>query len=311
MGDNNSWVGVVPTQRQIGYRVILVQVFIALFLCINFLQISTFFKREIFRTTMRYILFANTLLSDSVFLILTDIALVLMYYRIAIDISLCLIICIGSSLYTFVTQVTLTAMTLERYVAICMPLRHRELCTTDNSLHCILIIHSISSIPVTVLVSIFFASAARTVYTHRLWCVAEIYILHSWQGHLNSAINHLYSFVMFVIIVFCYVKIMKVAKVASGENRTSSQKGLQTVALHGFQLLLCLISLWCPFIEATFSEDFMLYMSVKYFNYVVFMLAPRCLSPLIYGLRDEKFSKAVKHDMCFGFQMQKSSPFFV
>lgn len=62
------------------------------------------------------------------------------------------------------------------------------------------------------------------------------------------------------------------------------------------QLLLCLIQLWCPFIEAAVLQiNFMLYVNVRYFNYISFILAPRCLSPLIYGLRDEKFSHALKN----------------
>ncbi|XP_076002353.1 odorant receptor 131-2-like [Genypterus blacodes] len=312
MGDNNSWVGVVPTQRQMSTEVVIVQVLITVFLSVNFLQIRTFLMKEVFRTTMRYILFANTLLSDSLFLILTDIVLILICFQVLIDISLCIIIYIGLSLYTFVTQVTLTAMTLERFVAICMPLRHGELCTMRNSLHCILIIHGISCIPLSVFLSIFFASAARTVYTQHLMCAAEVFILHSWQQHLRSAINQFYSLIMCVTIVFCYVKIMKVAKVASGENRASTKKGLQTVALHAFQLILCLISLWCPFIEAAVLQiDFMLFMNVRYFNYIVFVLTPRCLSPLIYGLRDEKFFLAVKYNVCFGLQKKKSSLSFV
>ncbi|XP_076002351.1 odorant receptor 131-2-like [Genypterus blacodes] len=312
MGDNNSWVGVVPTQRQMSTEFIFVQVLISVFLCINFLQIRTFLMKEVFHTTMRYILFANTLLSDSLFLILTDIVLNLLYFRIVIYVSLCLIIYIGWSLYTFVTQVTLTVMTLERYVAICMPLRHGELCTTRNALHCILIIHGISSVPLTIFLSIFFASATHNDYTQRFLCTTEIFILHSWQGHLRSAINQLYFLIICVIIVFCYVKIMKVAKVASRENRTSTHKGLQTVALHAFQLFLSAISLWCPFIEgALLQYDFTFIMKVKYFNYIVFILAPRCLCPLIYGLRDEKFFLAVKNGVCSGFQKKKSSISFV
>ncbi|XP_076002358.1 odorant receptor 131-2-like [Genypterus blacodes] len=303
MGDNNSWIGAVPTQRRMNYQIIVVQVLIAYFLCINLLQITTLFKQGLFLTMMRYILFANTLLSDSPFLILTNILLIFSFFRVTMEIWLCLIICIGLSLYTFITPITLTAMTLERFVAICMPLRHGELCTMRNSLHCILIIHGISSIPLSIFLSIFFASATRTLYTQPLICTVEVFILHSWQQHLRSAINQLYFLTIFVIIVFCYVKIMKVAKVASGENRTSTQKGLQTVALHAFQLMLCLISLWCPFIEAAVLQiDFLLYINVRYFNYIVFILAPRCLSPLIYGLRDEKFFLAVKTNVCFGLQ---------
>ena len=89
---------------------------------------------------------------------------------------------------------------------------------------------------------------------------------------------------------------MKVAKAASGENKKSTWKGLRTVVLHAFQLLLCLIQLWCPFIEAAVLQiDFMLYINVRYFTYITFYLAPRCLSPLIYGLRDDKFFLALKY----------------
>ncbi|KAK2912875.1 hypothetical protein Q8A73_006988 [Channa argus] len=56
-------------------------------------------------------------------------------------------------------------MTLERYVAICMPLRHGELCSTLRALHCILIIHGLSFVPCLVFLSIFFASASRSFYT--------------------------------------------------------------------------------------------------------------------------------------------------
>ncbi|XP_076002354.1 odorant receptor 131-2-like [Genypterus blacodes] len=312
MGDNNSWVGVVPTQRQINYRLIVVQFLIASFFCINLLQVTTFFKKELFRTTMRYILFANTLLSDSLFLIITNVLLVCSFFHVVLETTLCLFVYIVSSLCIYTTPITLTAMTLERYVAICMPLRHGELCTTRNSLHCILIIHSISSIPLSVFLSIFFASASPSVYTQYLTCAVEIFILHSWQQHLRSAINQVYFLIMFVIIVFCYVKIMRVARVASGENPASTKKGLQTVALHAFQLMLCLISLWCPFIEAALLQiDFMLFVNVRYFNYIVFILAPRCLSPLIYGLRDEKFFLSVKYNVCSGLKKKNCSCSFV
>ncbi|XP_056230257.1 odorant receptor 131-2-like [Seriola aureovittata] len=280
---------------KINDRVILVQVFVALFHCINFLLITIFFMKEFFYTTMRYILFAITLLSDSLFLFMTDILLILSYFHFTIQMWLCLIIYIVLSVYTFVTPVTLTAMTLERYVAICMPLRHGELCSTRSALHCILIIHSLSSVPCIVVLSIFFASATHSFYTQGRICSVEIFIFHTWQGHLRSTISQFYFLIMCIAIVFSYVKIMKVAKAASGEEKKSTKKGPRTVVLHAFQLLLCLIQLWCPFIEAAVLQiNLMLFINVRNFNYITFILAPRCLSPLIYGLRDEKFFHALK-----------------
>ncbi|XP_051250324.1 odorant receptor 131-2-like [Dicentrarchus labrax] len=192
-------------------------------------------------------------------------------------------------------------MTLERYVAICMPLQHSEMCSTRRSLHCILIIHSLSSVPTIVVLLIFFASASLSFYKEYKVCSVEMFIFHSWQDHLRSAMSQFYFLIMCIIIVFSYVKIMKVAKAASGENKKSTWKGLRTVILHGFQLLLCLIQLFNPFIEgAVLKIDFMLYINVRYFNYITFILAPRCLSPLIYGLRDEKFFNAMKYFVLCG-----------
>nr|XP_020444277.1 olfactory receptor 52I2-like [Monopterus albus] len=191
-------------------------------------------------------------------------------------------------------------MTLERYVAICMPLQHAELCNTCRTIHCILIIHILSSVPCVVILSTFFALAPLSFYSQYRVCLGETVIFHSWQNHLRSAISQFYFLIMCIIIAFSYVKIMKVARAASGENKNSTWKGLRTVALHAVQLLLCLIQLWCPFIEAALLQsDFMLYLNVRLFNYVAFYLAPRCLSPLIYGLRDEKFFLALKHNSSF------------
>ncbi|KAM3875100.1 odorant receptor 131-2-like [Diretmus argenteus] len=245
---------------------------------------------------MRYIFFAMTLMSDSFFLMLSNILLILSYFGIRMQVWLCLIIYIVISPYNFITPVTLTAMTLERYVAICMPLRHGELCTLRNTLHCILIINGISIIPILIALFLCFAAVTYSFYTPYRMCSVERFIIHRWQGHLRSAVHQLYFLIMAVIILFAYVKMIKVAKVASGENKKSKLKGVRTVTLHAFQLLLCLIQLWCPLIEAAALKiDVALYINVRYFDYLTFILAPRCLSPLIYGLRDKSFFLALKH----------------
>uniref|UniRef100_A0A3Q3WYI0 G-protein coupled receptors family 1 profile domain-containing protein n=1 Tax=Mola mola TaxID=94237 RepID=A0A3Q3WYI0_MOLML len=288
----------------IHYNIILsiTIVLVVLFLCINFMLIITFCMKDFFYTTMRYILFAVTLLSDCLFLLMTDILLILSYFHFTIRMWVCVTLYIVLSVYTFVTPITLTAMSLERFVAICMPLRHSELCSMRSSLHCILIVHGLSSVPCVVFLSIFFASATRNVYTQGKVCSVEMFVFHSWQSHLRSAISLFYFLVMCSIIVFSYIRIMKVAKAASGENKKSTWKGLRTVILHAVQLLLCLIQLWCPFIEAAVLQiNLMLFINIRYFNYITFILLPRCLSPLIYGLRDDFFFNALKYYALCGF----------
>ncbi|XP_040902758.1 odorant receptor 131-2-like [Toxotes jaculatrix] len=301
MANNSSLVGRGFLPRQINDRVIIVQILVMIFLSINLLLVMTFFKKECFYTSARYILFAVTLLSDSLLLFMSDILLIFTYFEFTLQVWLCVIVCVVPLLYLVVTPVTLTAMTLERYVAICMPLRHGELCSTRNTMHGILIIHGLSSVPCIVVLCTFFASASLSFYKQHNVCSVEIFSLYRWQDHIRSAVYQFYFLIMCIIIVFSYVKIMKVARAASGENKKSTRKGLRTVLLHGFQLLLCLIQLWCPFIEtAVLQINFRLFINVRYFNYIMFRLAPRCLSPLIYGLRDETFFHALKNYVSFG-----------
>ncbi|XP_023260023.1 olfactory receptor 52A5-like [Seriola lalandi dorsalis] len=301
MADNNSLPGGESLQVQLPDQIVTVQILVIIFLCINLLLIVTFFTKESFYTTTRYILFAVTLLSDSFLLLMSNILVIFTQFYITIQVWVCIIICVVVLVYVTVTPVTLTAMTLERYVAICMPLRHGELCSRRSTIHCILIIHGLSSVPCIVILSTFFVSTSLSFYKQYQLCSVELFLLYIWQQHLRSAIYQFQFLIMCIILVFCYVKIMKVAKAASGEDKKSTKKGLRTVVLHGFQLLLCLIQLWCPFIEAPLLQiSFSLFNNVRYGNYIMFFLAPRCLSPLIYGLRDDFFFKALKYYVSFG-----------
>ncbi|XP_013880665.1 growth hormone secretagogue receptor type 1-like [Austrofundulus limnaeus] len=287
-------------QQQLTLQIFGVQILVTIFLWVNMFLIVTFFKKECFHSSARYILFAVMLLSDSFMLVMSDVLLVLNFFQFSVPVWLCIVISVVALVYAHVTPVTLTAMTLERYVAICLPLRHAELCSTRRVMLFILVIHGISFAPCVVVFSMFFTSASLSFYQQNMLCSVERFLFQTWQHQLRSAVSQIYFLIMCIIIVFCYERIVKVARAASLENKQSTLKGLRTVILHAFQLLLCLIQLWCPFIEAAlFHVDLNIYMSVRYFNYIMFSLAPRCLSPLIYGLRDETFFLALKNYTCF------------
>ncbi|XP_036393665.1 odorant receptor 131-2-like [Megalops cyprinoides] len=304
----NGSIGSIPAQRKLKEQVLIVQVLVGIFLYINSIMIFTFFKKEAFRTNSRYILFAHILICDYIFLVISDLLLLQSYFRILMPIGLCLLICAVVLIVQLCTPLTLTVMSLERYVAICLPLRHAEISTPSRAFLTIIVIHALSYIRVMTSFSAFMATAPLSFYSTDKACSVEIIIILEWQGHLRSAISQLYFLVMSSIIMFTYVKIMAVAKVASADNKKSASKGLKTVLLHAIQLFLCLIQLWCPFIEMAVMEvDLSLFINLRYADYIMFNLAPRCLIPLVYGLRDDKFVSVMKYYLLFGLS-KKISP---
>ncbi|XP_077397614.1 odorant receptor 131-2-like [Festucalex cinctus] len=250
---------------------------------------------------MRYILFANMLLNDCCFLVVSDVLLLLYQFDVSMHLGLCMLAFFVMVISLLVTACTLTAMTLERYVAVCMPLRHAELCSSQRALRSVVVIGGLSSIPCVVFYFTIFPAVADGHYPLEVKCSAANLEAHLWQNFLRSAVYLAYFLAMGGIIIFCYVRIMRVAKAASARDREASRKGLRTVTLHGFQLVLCLMHLLLPPIEKALAQvDYSLFRNVRLFNFITFILAPRCLSPLVYGLRDEMFFTALKYYILCG-----------
>ncbi|XP_028856530.1 odorant receptor 131-2-like [Denticeps clupeoides] len=274
---------------------------VAIFLYINCLMIFTFLKKEAFRTDTRYILFSQTLFPDSGLILITNLSVVLIYYQVAIHFVVCCLLSVIMSLLSIVSPLALVAMCLERYVAICMPLRHADISTPRTRNMGLLIMWLISSvIPIYVLYVSLFLIPSKFLQTY-VMCSIDVLFVESWQNLVRTTLFQMYFLVMFGIVLFTYVKIMKAARAASSENKKSTNKGLRTVLLHAFQLLLSLLQFICPYVESSILHiDMLLYLKVRYSNFMLFILAPRCLSPLIYGLRDEKFSVVLRNYVFFG-----------
>ncbi|XP_036393640.1 odorant receptor 131-2-like [Megalops cyprinoides] len=267
-----------------------VQLLVWLFIYIDGLMLTAFFSKQAFRGNMRYVLFAHTLLVDSIFLLLSDLAVLLSYFYVLPPVGLCIPLCMVMEIVTNCTPLTITAMCLERYVAICMPLRHAEISTPSRTVVVIIIISAFSSLNPFIDLFILIATAPVGYFSEPSFCHYEIMMLTKWH-RLMRAFNYQVDFaVIAVIILFCYVKIMLAAKAASGDNKESASKGRRTLLLHSLQLFLCMIDILCPYIETYVLENSpQNYLTIRFFNYTVFTIISRALSPLIYGLRDQKF----------------------
>uniref|UniRef100_A0A8B9GUQ4 G-protein coupled receptors family 1 profile domain-containing protein n=1 Tax=Astyanax mexicanus TaxID=7994 RepID=A0A8B9GUQ4_ASTMX len=278
-------------------KLMVMQALVGIFLYVNSLMIFTFLKKEVFREDTRYILFAQTLFVDSAIMVLTDVMLILSIYQSRIQMISCIFLCIVVTTLTTCTPLTLVAMCLERYVAICMPLRHASISTSSRiRFFGFFIIWSISSIT-SVFTFLAYISVVRpgALFSYVV-CSIEVMFEKEWHSQARAIILLIFFLMMIVIILFTYIKMMIAARAASSEKKKSTSKGLRTVLLHAVQMLLCMVQLLTPYIELPFWKvNIMVFNNVRYSNLIMFIIVPRCLSPLIYGLRDEKFFAVLRH----------------
>lgn len=267
----------------------ITQIFMWPLIYINILMLLTFSRKRAFRTETRYILFAHTLIVDVTFLVLTDFVVILSYSYVLMPMPFCIPVCMLMETLTTTTPLTITAMCVERYVAICMPLRHSAISTVSRTLTVIFIIWIISSINSFVDLFILVTTGSKEYLSQVTFCHYEIMMPENWHRFMRGVIYIINFLIVLLVELFCYIMIVISARAASVDKK-SATKGLRTISLHMLQLSLCTTEIVCPYVEALIMEQYIqLYLPIRFFNFITFNVIARAVSPLVYGLRDEKF----------------------
>ncbi len=284
-------IQVDPVRRNISLA--LTQIFVWPFIYLTFLMLLIFSKKETFRTETRYILFGHSLLVDLIFLFLTDFVVLLSYNFVLIPLHFCISVCMLMEAVAVSAPLTIGAMCVERYVAICMPLRHQAISTSRRAIIVILIIWILSSINPFVDMFILISTASHEYLSQLTHCHYEIMILERIRQFARGLLYIVGLVLILIIEIFCYVMIYLAARSASGDQKSAS-KGQRTISLHILQLFLCTAEVMCPYIEAVVMQyDIQTYLTVRFINFLAFSITSRAVSPLVYGFRDEKFYAAM------------------
>ncbi|XP_061103850.1 odorant receptor 131-2-like [Conger conger] len=238
-----------------------------------------------FREDSRYILFAHMLINDSVHLMGIIVLLLFALAFLHMSKAICSILVVITAVTYNNTPLNLALISLERYVAIRFPLRHTEIATQRRTAIAIGLMWFISS--VNILIEIFYIMALDPhFFTAPIFCTREQMLIEEWQLTLYSAASFFFLVVVALTILYIYVSITLVAKSAS-TNKDSANKARKTVLLHMFQLGLCITSLLYSLFESLIAKNGTAsFMSLQCLNFFWLLVLPRCLSPLIYGLRD-------------------------
>ncbi|XP_069616049.1 odorant receptor 131-2-like [Ranitomeya imitator] len=264
--------------------------FFTFFLYIISVLLKVFFSNPHIWEKSRYILFVHMLINDTLYLALGNFLLLSTNYSVSLPVPVCFMLHTLVACSFRVTPYNLAVMSLERYVAICFPLRHLEFCTAKKARSMILVIWVIGVCPSIADLTVIMYSIEVSFLSLYVSCDASLLALTPQQNVIKSIIN-IFSFaVVALIIAFTYIKVMLVAR-KIGSGGSSALKARKTVMLHAFQLILCLVSFISTITETVFIKNIS-YLLIS--NFLIFTCFPRLLSPVIYGVRDEVFRKYIK-----------------
>ncbi|OCT96419.1 hypothetical protein XELAEV_18014097mg [Xenopus laevis] len=253
--------------------------------------LRVFFTTPHVRENVRYILFIHMLITDTLYLSCSIFVFISAVYKIQMPVPICIVIVMLASASFVVTPYNLAVMSLERYVAICYPLRHKELCTEQRSNMAIVGMWGVGLIPVIAEYITMSSMAGKNSVFGNIVCVPRAMFF------VSSSVQTIKFFLSMgtvgVVILFTYIKVMLVAFKLGSRSSTAFNAG-KTVLLHAFQLLLCMGSFTYTVTETYLAQYFFF---LPIINFFFLMCLPRFISPVIYGMRDEVFRKGIRR--CF------------
>ncbi|KAL2096002.1 hypothetical protein ACEWY4_008150 [Coilia grayii] len=272
----------------------LVQVLVWPFIYINLFMYFTYRRKSALRTEPRFAFFAQMLLADSALFLMTDFVVVTIHVHLLLPLAFCIPFAAILHGLTHVSPTFITAMCLERYVAICFPLHHVNVFTPTRTTFVLVIVWFLSFLRPFVDLCIMLSTVPKSYLNGWNFCYYEIILVTKWHMELRGNLFILNYLVLLAILFFCYVAIIRVARRASGDNKQAASKGQRTLLLHLLQLILATLEVICPYIEAQVIRiNLNTYIIVRYFNFLAFTILSRAVIPLIYGFRDEKFYAAM------------------
>ncbi|XP_077155405.1 odorant receptor 131-2-like [Ranitomeya variabilis] len=270
--------------------ILLTFLFFCFFVYFVVVLLIAYFTTPHIQENPQYVLFAHMLINDTLFVIMGIVLSVFYAYVIYIPMTVCYVMLTLATATFKVTAYNLAIMALERYIAICFPLRHVMFCTTERSYFIIVVMWFVGLFPNNADFIVLIVSVERSFFFQDLLCRQDYLIVQPLQASIRS-ISCIGSLILVAfVILFTYIRVIVITRKTNSKS-SSASKASRTLMLHAIQLLLCLLSLPISNTES-YNGEYVIILLV--FNFLIFVGLPRLLSPLIYGIRDEVFSKCIR-----------------
>ncbi|CAO2582458.1 Olfactory receptor 52A5 [Lemmus lemmus] len=195
----------------------------------------------------------------------------------------------------------LLAMALDRYVAICNPLRHATIFSPQLMICLgagVLLRSFILTFPMILLIKCRLKYFLTTVVSHSYCEHMAIVKLAAEDVRINKVCGLLVAFAILgfdiVFITFSYVFILlSVLKIASREGRL---KALNTCASH----ICAVLILYVPMIGLSIVHRFAKHSSplIHIFMAHIYLMVPPVLNPIIYSVKTKQIRQGILHLIC-------------
>ncbi|KAG7257384.1 hypothetical protein CRUP_026702 [Coryphaenoides rupestris] len=251
---------------------------------------------KVFYEDPRYILFIHMVINDAIQLTVTILLFVLSYVYYQINVSFCCVCILLAVFTTRNTPVNLASMAIERYIAICQPLRHAQVCTVRRTYALIGLIWFLSVTPDVADLFATLATEPPSFFHSSVFCLRQNVFKDPVLAYKRQVFDALYFSAVFLVLVYTYLRILFTARRAHAtESKASARRARNTVLLHGAQLAMCMLSYISPGVEAALHLGFPgNILEIRFANYLVVYILPRFLSPVVYGVRDRKFRQYLR-----------------
>ncbi len=224
-------------------------------------------------------------------LFLSTLLHIISYAFYTVNVSFCLILLIITILTTHNTPLNLAGMAVECYIAICIPLQHGQICTVQKTYILIGLIWVVSVFSILPDLFILLATESRQFFHSKLLCARDFVFRSNYSLKKRDASHIVCLVLVWLTLVYTYFGILFAAKGATADTK----KAINTILLHGFQLLLCMLT----YVRHMLVQGMLYllpkqYLAILFACYVIVQILPRFVSPIVYGLRDQIFRRYVR-----------------
>ncbi|KAM9846461.1 odorant receptor 131-2-like [Aulostomus maculatus] len=274
-------------------------------------MLFTLRSKPVFRETPRYILLYNLLFADTAHLAMSQLMYLLHACRMKLSYPVCGVLTLIADLINDISPLMLVLMSLERYVAVCYPLRHATIISIRNTGLAIITAWSFSLLNVVIRVILLLQFPFQDLQSLQMKqsCSSVAMVLVKASDHFDKAYTGLVFASAGVAVISSYIGVIVAARSAS-TDKASAHKTCKTLLLHLMQLGLSLCSTFYSTFSFAISKilDRVTFYRVQSVLYVGVFLLPRCLSSLIYGLRDQTIRPVLIYHLCCGLKLSSIQP---